>query len=163
MRLIDADVAEKIIRDYADEVGCNRGEYELANGILKAVCKLEDVPTVEAVPKSYAEQIRWERDVAVGQLNEIGCQFGQRMDEVKDKLNSAKNWIPCSERLPGEYDYPEQRYRVLVSCSDGIIRNATIKSMLSGENHFCSGYEFVYEAWMPLPEAYKGETENDES
>ena len=57
-------------------------------------------PSVEAVPKSYAEQIRWERDVAVGQLNEIGCQFGQEMDEVKKKLENVpvvhckecKNW-----------------------------------------------------------------------
>ena len=62
MRLIDADVAEKIIRDYADEVGCNRGEYELANGILKAVCKLEDVPTVEAVPVVHGE---WKTDCGV--------------------------------------------------------------------------------------------------
>ena len=60
---------------------------------------IEEQPTVEAVPKSYAEQIRWERDVAVGQLNEIGCQFGQKMDEVK-KLEAVpvvhckecKNW-----------------------------------------------------------------------
>lgn len=49
-RLIDADVAEKILREYADDVGCNRGEYELANGILKAVCRLDDIPTVEAKP-----------------------------------------------------------------------------------------------------------------
>lgn len=57
-------------------------------------------PTVEAVPKSYAEQIRWERDIAVKQLNEIGCQFGQKMDEVKKKLEAVpvvhckecKNW-----------------------------------------------------------------------
>ena len=55
MRLIDAYNAEKILREYADDVGCNRGEYELANGILKAVCKLEDVPTVEAVPVAHAE------------------------------------------------------------------------------------------------------------
>ncbi len=46
MRLIDADMAEKILREYADDVGCNRGEYELANGILKAVGKLNDVPSV---------------------------------------------------------------------------------------------------------------------
>ena len=66
--------------------------YEIADMI-------EDAPAVEAVPKSYAEQIRWERDVAVGQLNEIGCQFGQKMDEVK-KLEAVpvvhckecKNW-----------------------------------------------------------------------
>ena len=60
---------------------------------------IEDAPAVVAVPKSYAEHIRWERDVAVGQLNEIGCQFGQMMDEVK-KLEAVpvvhckecKNW-----------------------------------------------------------------------
>ena len=108
MRLIDADVAEKIIREYADEVGCNRGEYELANGILKAVCKLEDVPTVEAVPKTYADQIRWERDIAVKQLNEIGCQFGQKMDEVKKKLEAVPvvhgEWIhvPSSDMATGK-------------------------------------------------------------
>ena len=67
-------------------------------------------------------------------------------------------WIPCSERLPNEYDYPEQRYRILASCSDGIVRNATIKTMLNGEKHYATGHvEFVYEAWMPLPEPYKGE------
>lgn len=44
-RLIDADVVEKMLRSYADEVGCHRGEYELANGILKSVCYLENIPT----------------------------------------------------------------------------------------------------------------------
>lgn len=62
----------------------------------EAVAKtIMEQPTVEAVPKSYAEQIRWERDVAVRQLNEIGCQFGQKMDEVKKKLEVVHGeWIP---------------------------------------------------------------------
>ena len=34
--LISREAVVKDIRKYADEVGCNRGEYELANGILKA-------------------------------------------------------------------------------------------------------------------------------
>ena len=33
--------------------------------------------------KHYAGQLRWERDVAIGQLNEIGIQFGEKMDSVK--------------------------------------------------------------------------------
>ena len=79
-------------------------KYHAQNGReLELLCRCENIvneqPTVEAVPKSYAEQIRWERDVAVGQLNEIGCQFGQKMDEVK-KLEAVpvvhckecKNW-----------------------------------------------------------------------
>ena len=46
--LISRKETERILREYADDVGCNRGEYEMANGILKAVCcmnKPENVPT----------------------------------------------------------------------------------------------------------------------
>ena len=70
------------------------------------------MPSVEAVPKSYAEQIRWERDIAIEQLNEIGCQFGQKMDELKKKLEVLQ-WIPCSERLP------EDETDILVTYIDG--------------------------------------------
>lgn len=45
--LIRRSALIKKIRDYADEVGCVRGEYELANGILKAISVVEDAPTVE--------------------------------------------------------------------------------------------------------------------
>ena len=55
-RLIDAEVADKMLRAYADEVGCHRGEYELANGILKAVCYLENIPTSHDA-KKVAEQL----------------------------------------------------------------------------------------------------------
>ena len=45
--LISRSALIKKIRDYADEVGCVRGAYELANGILKAISVVEDTPTVE--------------------------------------------------------------------------------------------------------------------
>ena len=124
---------------------------------------INDMPTVEAVPKSYAEQIRWERDVAVGQLNEIGCQFGQKMDEVKDKLNSAKNWIPCSERLP-ENNNPclcwvksttiaAGETFIIGSCERGFW---FLKTDEIGHHYFpVKDYKVV--EWMPLPEPYKGE------
>ena len=51
--LISRAETERLLREYADEVGCKRGEYELANGILKAVSYIRhNVPTaydVEAV------------------------------------------------------------------------------------------------------------------
>ena len=31
-------------------------------------------------------QVRYERDIALEQLKEIGCEFGQKMDEVKSAL-----------------------------------------------------------------------------
>ena len=77
----------------------NTSDYLQHDALIDVEFEVDELPTVEAVPKSYAEQIRWERDVAVGQLNEIGCQFGQKMDEVK-KLEAVpvvhckecKNW-----------------------------------------------------------------------
>ena len=65
--------------------------------VIEAVANtIKEQPTVEAVPKSYADQIRWERDIVVGQLNEIGCQFGQKMDEVKKKLE-ATSFVKCKD------------------------------------------------------------------
>ena len=97
-RLIDADAFVEAIK------GVEVSWYLDGNYTTYDETTIMDIikqqPTVEAVPKSYAEQIRWERDVAVGQLNEIGCQFGQKMDEVKKKLDNVpvvhckecKNW-----------------------------------------------------------------------
>ena len=48
--LISRNKAVKLLRAYADEVGCKRGECELANGILKATCFLKDS---ENVPIDY--------------------------------------------------------------------------------------------------------------
>lgn len=52
--LISRNKTVQLLRAYADEVGCERGEYELANGILKAACFLSDsenVPTAHDVDK----------------------------------------------------------------------------------------------------------------
>ena len=49
--LISRKALEKAIRDYADEVGCNRGEYELANGILKSLSVVKNQSTAYDVEK----------------------------------------------------------------------------------------------------------------
>lgn len=49
--LISRKAVEKAIRAYADEVGCNRGEYELANGILKSLSIVVNQPTAYDVDK----------------------------------------------------------------------------------------------------------------
>lgn len=52
--LISRDETEQLLKIYADEVGCRRGAYELANGILKAACFLsnnENVPTAYNVDR----------------------------------------------------------------------------------------------------------------
>ena len=88
-------------------------------------------------------------------LNEAYLRGCQDERDKFDRLREENGWIPCSEKLPKEDDFPEQRYRVLASCSDGIVRNATIKSLLNEELHFSRCNTFTYVAWKPLPEQYK--------
>ena len=91
-----------------------------------------------------------------------------RIRKALEKLPSAQpeqRWIPCSERLPETDEF------VLVSLS-GRYKNirfehsCEIADYADGE-WFINAYPFMMaetanyliEAWMPLPELYKGETE----
>ena len=40
-------------------------------------------PAVDAVPRGVLEQIRWERDIAIEQLNSYGVSLGEKADCVK--------------------------------------------------------------------------------
>lgn len=53
-----------------------------ANGT--AICyEIKCAPTVEAVPKELYDQIKWERDIAISQLESYGVQFGEQADCVR--------------------------------------------------------------------------------
>ena len=73
--LISRSALVKKIRDYADEVGCVRGEYELANGILKAISVVEDAPTVEAKPVVHGKWIEF--DIDYGGIPTVGYQCSE--------------------------------------------------------------------------------------
>lgn len=70
MRLIDADVFVEAIKDYP---------YGFRGMI---VCDIAKQPTVDAVPVGAYEQTRWERDMAISQLEEIGKSLFEKMDNV---------------------------------------------------------------------------------
>lgn len=128
---------------------------------------LRDTPTIEAVPKSYMDQTRWECDIAIEQLGEIGCSFGQKMDDIKKKLEAVPvvhGWIPCSERLPECEDYAE---------TDALLfqlQSGTIEVGYFGRNNAWRGAYFRHYrtacgvdasnvvAWMPLPDPYMEQT-----
>ena len=77
MRLIDADEFTK------DLDKCLRYGYNTAMiDKYEVLHRLNNAPTIEAVSVGTLEQFKWERDIAIEQLNEIGKDLGSKMDDV---------------------------------------------------------------------------------
>lgn len=77
---------------------------DVAETVLKQVKAqglrlVEEAPTVKAVSfdSEYIKQILWERDVALQQLSDIGCELGRDMTDIKEKIEAASgvygSWI----------------------------------------------------------------------
>ena len=126
---------------------------------------IEALPSADVVDKALYNQIRWERNVALEQLNELGYELGE-----KPKTGM---WIPCKERYPSDKEW-ERAY-----CNDHLaaeflvtIKGATRATSLylerkliqeeDGEKEYDyywvdddeNEYEVI--AWMPLPEPWEG-------
>lgn len=43
---------------------------------------VRNMPTIDVVSKGLFDQIKWERDVAIEQLKELGLSFGQKIDGI---------------------------------------------------------------------------------
>lgn len=93
--------------------------------------------------------IRIERAIKI--INQLAEEYNPSKSSSLDQ-----GWNLCSERLPDITDYPIQKNRVLVSYDDGIVRNATIKSLINGEKQYSMNHTLITPvAWQPLPEPYK--------
>lgn len=95
MRLIDAD-------ELAKNFAVPSNELFYAGTVLEYI---KDAPTVEAIPKGAYEQVKWERDMAVSQLNDYGVQLGEKTDcvrvvrcrECKYSDQYTENHVYCNE------------------------------------------------------------------
>ena len=47
-----------------------------------AIQRIKNAPAVDAVSRGLFEQYKWERDVAISQLEELGICFGRKIDGV---------------------------------------------------------------------------------
>lgn len=50
-----------------------------------ALGTVEELRELVAKGRAY-EQVKWELDIAIGQLKEIGCGLGQKMNEIKEAM-----------------------------------------------------------------------------
>ncbi len=60
-----------------------RKKLEIELEQYRSLGTVEELRELVAKGKSYG-QVAWERDIAISQLEEIGCSLGEKMDEVKD-------------------------------------------------------------------------------
>lgn len=52
-----------------------------------AIRALEQEPCEDMVSRGVLEQVRWERDVAIGQLKELGYEFGEKIEPCEDTIS----------------------------------------------------------------------------
>ena len=96
---------------------------------------IDEAPTVDAVPRGVVDQIRWERDVAIKQLEEHGIPFcGIAPDVVKVvRCKDCKYWEQdgCPMYREELIDWEEDGYRE----SELVVYN------LAHDNGFCDSGE----------------------
>ena len=70
--------AKKIIQAYCS---MHQAEFDLQtdNAFGLAICAL-----------GALDQIRWERDIAIQQLEELGLSFGEKVDHIKEIIERQK-------------------------------------------------------------------------
>lgn len=99
-------------------------------------------------------------DTMPSELTEDGRRMVRRSmltDYIADTLPSALCWIPCSERLPEK----ETFVLCYIRCESFDYMKVLWRDDYSGD--WADGDNFHHKviAWMPLPEPYRMEAEND--
>lgn len=82
MRLIDADALDSVLEDF--ERRYKKSFFKIsANAIKLTRTIVFAMRTADAVSRGVHEQVRWERDVAIEQLESYGVSLGEKADVVK--------------------------------------------------------------------------------
>ena len=132
---------------------CATGSGACQKDDLEEVMPVENVPCEERVGIGVLEQVMWERDVAISQLNDLGYGLGQKI------------WISVNDFLPPERENPITMdfYEYPVTFRSGDVRD--VRYYKYGNGHWWHGSGIMDEyvtAWMPIPKVYDELVEEDE-
>ena len=75
--------------------------------IEEVIRRIKNVPAVDAVSKSLYDQIKWERDIALGQLEELGISLGQKIDGVYLTKEKYDELLECVDK---RYKYEQNLF-----------------------------------------------------
>ena len=123
---------EKVIKglECCTGLGCHHGCEYLHNGCTELLKKDALALLKEQVSQGVVDQIRWERDMALSQLEQIGKGLGSKMDDIVALLKEQEVVIRCKDckfryfdqdnipycELPDHEVYPSDDW----FCADGI-------------------------------------------
>ena len=75
-------------------------EYGISHDIFKEPVATYAELAIDALKKLFVyEQVKWERDVAISQLEDIGCGLGRKMDDIKEAIEKQKAKKPIEKEL----------------------------------------------------------------
>ena len=87
-RLIDADELITDLKEYVENIKNIRDDGKCFLTEENVLSIIEEQPTFET--DNYVEQLRWERDIAISQLERLGIGFGEKIeDEVIEKIKEV--------------------------------------------------------------------------
>ena len=70
-------------------------KYGISHDIFKEPVTTYAELSIDALEKlPLYEQIKWERDVAISQLEDIGCGLGRKMDDIKVAIEKQNKKTP---------------------------------------------------------------------
>lgn len=81
MKFINVDEPLKLFKKWIPQLALPEDAGD-KRGVETCIAILEDAPAADVVSKGLYDQIKWERDVAFEQLNELGIGFGEKIDGV---------------------------------------------------------------------------------
>lgn len=135
---LECCMAEKICASKCPYKGqCDDGGYYYSKAIEDAISLLKT-----SVSQGVFDQIKWERDMVIAQLEEIGKGLGEKMDNVKEALKAQ-------EPVPPKVDIDTYACRV---CGTRLERQSLIGSnaVLAETFNYCPNCGKKV-AWHDLP------------
>lgn len=66
--------------------------------VRDVIQRINNAPAVDAVSRGLFDQYKWERDVAISQLEELGISFGQEIDGVYLDKNEYEELIKYKDK-----------------------------------------------------------------
>lgn len=108
---------ESLLEDFGEEPMVwtdSDAETQERNDWRRYKSLVENAPAVDAVSRGIYDQVRWERDVAIGQLSSYGISLGEKADVTKvvhaywkKCIDRGMYWYACSNC---NCDIPRDRY-----------------------------------------------------